>query len=289
MSGIKHRSLAVLVALAALAAALIAPAGANAVLYVPEEPVQPGGPEFCWQTEVHNYLAPLERLPKLRHPAWDGGVGFTRADVSMQLTEPLVVGGGRIGFELSAAWGRPVLHPGWKVTATLARIDANGRALQRLGTLTRKVRALGHDNEVSTKFEVGARQALYRLTVVFRSRSGRKLAKYGLYSRVVRKVEDVRLALNASSYHREEKVTTQLRNFGTTTSTYGYGLWVEKLTPGGWVEAPENPRTPVPLPLIFLKPGTASPCEDFWIPPSTEPGRYRIERGGVHAEFDVLP
>lgn len=282
--GVVPRLVQVTLATLVAATVLLAPARASAVVYEPE-------PAFCQQSERRDYLAPIDRLPQLRQPRPDGTIGFAKANVRMKLTEQLVAGPGKVGFVLFRPYRTyiPVIHPSWTVTATLARIDAGGRILERLGTRTMKVRALGHGKMAATRFAVGPELAFYRLTIVFRSAKGRKLAKYGHYVRVVDEIDDVRLVLDASSYRREETVFAQLQNPGTTTWSYGYGYRIEKLTPGGWVEAPENPRLPVPLVSRYLTPGTATDCEEFWIPPSTEPGHYRLLRGTLAAEFDVLP
>jgi hypothetical protein len=268
--------LCAVVALAAMAMA----SPARAVVYESE-------PASCEQTVVHDYLTALDRLPAVE-PLPDDRVAFTSARIYLKPTEQLIVGRGTIGFSLYRPVKAPVIHPRWSVVSTLSRINWRGFEVEHVETKRRKVPSLGRGRGAGARFEVPPKSGPYRLIVRFRSPSGRTLAQHHFYFRVVPATTDVRLVLDASAYRAGETVFAQLQNFGTTRFDYGLGFWVEQLAGSGWVEAPENPRNPVPAIALLLGPGRASSCTGFWVPPTMDPGRYRISRGSLSTEFDVV-
>lgn len=278
------RTLALAAALLACAATLLAPGRAAAVAYEPE-------PAFCGQTAVHDYLRPLAKLPQLRWPA-DSRLGFAPRIHLSAPTQLLVPNNGppQIGYRLyvdPSATG--TMRPRWSVTAFLARISWGGRVLKRIGKAQHEGVSLSPSRSSGRRWTVGGNPAAYRLVLVFRAPSGNRIATLGRYFRVVKPTENSRLALNASAFRPGQTIFAQLQNLGTKPLTYGYGYWIDKLTPSGWVEAPENPRMPVPAIALVLRGGQASKCESFDIPSSMPPGRYRILHGEASAEFDVLP
>ncbi len=143
---------------------------------------------------------------------------------------------------------------------------------------------------------------MYRLTVVFQSKSGRKLGGYGFYSRVVAVTKHARLSLDSDTYVPETTVFGRLENFGTDPIFYGARYAIERLEGSTWVTAPESPRVFI-LPLYSTEAGATSSCSPFWIRP-TMSGRYRMTKGITYgvwppssnnrpvvltAEFDIVP
>lgn len=276
-------------------ALVVASAGAQAAPY--EEP-QP----FCKGEAVHDFLAPLQQMPKLHPPPENGRIGFGPKSVELTPTPALLVGKGSIGYSLSLHWRAPSAHPKWDVTTTLSAVDWRGRTTGIVGRVRRRVVAISRKHNVEIYFDVGGRPAPYRLTLVFRSQSGRKLGGYGFYSRVVQPTKHARLALDSDSYGPETSLYGRIENFGTVSAFYGAEYAIERLEGMTWVKAPESPSVFI-LPLYWSRPGSSGPCLGFRVRPSMS-GRYRmskqIEYGDwppsrnrqpveLTAEFDVVP
>lgn len=279
-----------------LALALIAmPSGALAVAY--EEPSP-----FCEGETVRDYLAPLKRMPALHPPPKDERIGFGPRSVLFRRTPSLVVGKGSVGYTLSLHWRAPSAHPRWEITTTLSKVDWQGRVTETIDRTRRLVLAISRKHSVEASFDVGGQPAVYRLAVVFQSKSGRKLGGYGFYSRVVPATKHTRLSLNSDTYAPETTVFGRLENFGTEPIFFGAPYVIERLEGSTWVRAPESPRAFI-LPLYFTEAGVTSRCSPFWIRP-TMSGRYRMAKGIEYgtwppprngrpviltAEFDVTP
>jgi len=132
-------------------------------------------------------------------------------------------------------------------------------------------------------FSVSAEPALYRVDIVFRNRTGKRLGAYGQYFRVVSPLQDARLRLNATSYRPGETVYARVENFGTELVTYGVSYSIERYNGTSWGEAPESPNGPWILPLLFSQPGTSGRCSGFSIPTEMTPGRYRFAKPADYA------
>lgn len=289
-----------------LLAISLAPVAAAAELSEPEPP-------FCQPETVHDYLAPLERMPKLHAPPESGQLGFGPANLRFSFHQPLLVGIGTPGFDLSLFKRSPSVHPRWEVTATLSEVDWKGRVLKVVDEARRKVTTVNRERGGGVDFEVGADPGVYRLTVVFQSRTGQKLGGFGTYYRVVPLTRHARLGLDANSYQPEGTVLARVEDFGTTAVAYGVPYVIERFEGDTWMKAPESPPGPWIMPLLFSLRGASGPCNSFQIPASMPPGLYRMKkevefafphplkhRPGVHidyphrkrlltAEFEVVP
>jgi len=256
---------------------------------------------FCKGETIHDFLAPLQQMPKLHSPPENGRIGFGPKSVELTPTPALLVGKGSIGYSLALHWRSPPAHPKWNVTTTLSAVDWRGRTTGIVGRVQRRVGTISRKHNVEIHFDVGGRSAAYRLTFVFRSESGRKLGGYGFYSRVVRPTKHARLTLDSDSYGPEATVFGRIDNFGTVSAFYGAEYVIERLEGSSWVRAPESPRYFI-LPLYWSGPGSSGPCLGFGVRP-TMSGRYRmskqIEYGNwppprnrrpvtLTAEFDVV-
>ena len=158
----------------------------------------------------------------------------------------------------------------------MVRVDWKGRPVKPLDQLRRRVHSLGSGHGAAAGFEVGAQPAPYRLTVVFRSDTGKRLGAFGMYFRVVTPTSNTRLTLNATSYRPGSTVFDRIENFGTSTALYGESYTIEKWDGVAWSPAPETPRAFI-LPLYSVPGGKAGDdCSPFNIPPSMPPGYYRM-------------
>lgn len=272
-----------------LASPLAGPA--SAITYEPE-------PAFCERQQLHDFLAPLERMPKLRQPPRNEGIGFGPEKLRLRAAPSMLVGGGEVGATLAIAQRRGLRLP-WTATATLVEVNGKGRPAGKPRRLVKRVGWLKPFKGDRLRFKVPDDPAFYRVTVVFRGASGQKLGRFGFYYRVVRPIQRAILRLDASSYRPETTVFARVENFGTLPVWYGVPYSIERLVSGSWVEAPESPDGPWILPLLSSPPGYSGPCNGFWIPGSTPPGRYRfvkpLDSGkpeatrALTAEFDVGP
>lgn len=267
---------------------------------------------FCEGKTLHDYLAPFKRMPKLHAPPESGRLGFGPSNLRFSFHQPMLVGGGAPGFDLSLFKRSPAVHPRWEMTAMLSQVDWKGRVRKVVDEARRKVITVNRERGAGVDFEVGSAPGVYRLTVVFRSRTGQKLGGFGAYYRVTPVTQHARLGLDADSYHAEGTLLARVEDFGTTVVAYGVPYVIERFDGESWTEAPESPKGPWIMPLLFSFPGTSGPCSGFQIPASMPPGLYRMKkevefvfphlthrRGGhidyprhkrfLTAEFEVVP
>jgi len=256
-------------------------------------------PAFCASKTLHNYLAPLRRMPKLRElPFRARGEPLFRG-VRIGASGPsLAVGGGRAGYQLQ--WDS---NPKWDVTVTFARVNWRGKVVQQIGERHLRLGALAPALIVEPNFAMPGKPAAYRSTLVIRSHSGRKLAEFGNYYRVIRPTVHARLAPSATAYRPGTTLFARVENTGAAFVLFGEEFFIEKLEGEAWAPAPEAPG-PFPMSLYFVAPGTTSGhCTVFPIPASIPAGKYRLSQEAViswptqprqlrptlHAEFEVVP
>ena len=290
--------------MATLAASTVAglggsPQTSQAVTYEP-------APPFCEGAVVHDYLMPLKRMPRLHSPPSTGRLGFASERLRLRPLPSLLVGEGKVGYELTLFERGSPVHLGWDVTATLVQVDWRGRVKEVVTRSRRHLATVSRRRGGGVRFPVGEAPAVYRLTVVFRTEAGRKLGGYGFYFRVVSPTQNARLSLNTDSYRPGNMVFGRIENFGTASVLYGAPYAIERQEGSAWTEAPESPRGPWILIGYITGPGLAAEhCSGFWVPPGMPLGRYRMVKElsfmtrlpiegrppstPVAAEFDIVP
>jgi hypothetical protein len=88
-----------------------------------------GEPRFCESTTLHDYLAPLKRMPELRErPYRRISEPFFRGVRIGAAGPTLAVNGGKFGYQFQ--WDA---NPRWDVTLTLARVNGNGKVIEMIG------------------------------------------------------------------------------------------------------------------------------------------------------------
>jgi hypothetical protein len=288
-SGRRHR---VGIALAGLAMLVGAISTSQVAAAEPE-------PAFCASKTLHDYLAPLKRMPKLRELPFRARREPLFRGVRIGASDPsLAVGGGRAGYQLQ--WDT---NPKWDVTVTFARVNWRGKVVQWIGERHLRLGALAPALIGEPNFAMPGKPAAYRSTLVIRSHSGRKLAEFGNYYRVIRPTVHARLAPSATAYRPGATLFARVENTGAAFVLFGEEFFIEKLEGEAWAPAAEAPG-PFPMPLYFVAPGTTSGhCTVFPIPASMPTGKYRLSQEAViswptqprqlrptlHAEFDVVP
>lgn len=256
-------------------------------------------PPFCISHVLHDYLTPLKRMPELRELPFRRRAEPLFHGVRIGAAgPPLAINGGRAGYQLQ--WDA---NPKWDVTVTLARMSRRGEAVGRIRQRHLRLGELAPALITEPSFALSGNPAVYRTTLLIRSRSGRKLAEFGNYYRVVRPSVHGRLALSAPAYAPGGTVFARIENPGAAFILFGEEYAIERLEGEAWVRAPES-GGPFVMPLYNVAPGrTSGHCTVFPIPSAMPLGRYRLSqevifswplqsrsrelRPTLHAEFDV--
>jgi hypothetical protein len=277
-----------------------------AVVVISCHPQQAGADALCQRGVVHDYEKPLKRLPSLRSVPTSEHLPFAPRNLFFYRVGrgALLLGGGEVGYSLyleSAAQpgGRAI---GWLVTAKLSEIDLRGHKVAR--SRWRRLRVLESPYSQRLAFRVSKEPALYRLEIVFRAKSGKKLARYGEYFRVVESKIDARLELPTTIFRPGRIVAPKLVNRGTEPLFYGLSYAIEAFDGARWAPAKISPTGPVLAIGISSGPGEWASCWRFSIPPDATPGLYRFVWSGdagrngelngrnpltLTAEFEILP
>jgi hypothetical protein len=254
-------------------------------------------PAFCHAETLHDYLAPLKRMPKLRELPYRarGEIRFRGAYIGAS-GPSLAISGGSAGYQLQ--WEG---NTNWDITVTFARVNWRGKVVQRLGRRHFRLGKLAPVVITEPHILLPGKPATYRTTLVIRSHSGRKLAEFGNYYRVIRPTVHNRLVTDAGAYRPGGTLFARLEDPGATIVLFGEEFFVEKLEGEDWARISE---TPFPAPLQFVAAGTTSNhCIVFPIPTTMPTGRYRLSQEAViswasldgqirptlHAEFEVAP
>lgn len=259
-------------------------------------------PPFCKRHVLHDYLAPLQGLPKLREPPYRRTGKYVRFHGAMiSASSPtLIVGSARAGFELG--WDR---NPKWQLTLTVNQVDWHGRVQRRVGVRHLPLGALGQALFAEPNIVLGGPPALYRATLVIRSARGRMLGQFGSYYRVVRPSVNGRLTTSSPTYPPGGTLFARIENPGAAFVLFGAEFKIEKLEDESWIPAPETPDV-FTMGLYNVAPGvTSGHCTVFPIPTTTPPGIYRLSQEAIfswpgerrdgqirptlHAEFAVVP
>jgi hypothetical protein len=276
--------------LALLSVLLFGTSGAAAATAAPEPP-------FCESTTLHDYLAPLKRMPKLRELPFRRREEGRFRGVHIGAAGPaLAVNGGRAGYQIQ--WDT---NPRWDVALTFARVNGSGEVVQWLGQRHLRLGPLAPALITEPGFAMSGKPALYRTTLAIRSPSGHKLAEFGNYFRVIRPSVHVRLAPSAPAYRPGDTLFARLENPGAAFVLFGEDYTIEEPQGESWAPAPEAPSHFVSS-LYFVAPGTTgNHCVVFSVPSTMPAGRYRVSQEAIiswpferyerrpmlHTEFEV--
>jgi hypothetical protein len=269
---------------------------------------------FCEEPFVRDYaqplsqMPPLRRLPDRRNDLPFGPAGLVVANKSnpqrfgIPFVQDLRPETKRVGFSLvnEGRGGTPRLD--WTVVASLERVSRRARTSRLLASHSERVVRMAAGGERRFLFRLPAGAALYRLTIEFRTASGRRLGRFGTYMRVLAPRLNTRLGLNATTFIPGQTVSACLENFGTVSLFYGLGHLIEHFDGSTWSRAAiDPPRSRILIGLI-AGPGAAARLEDFAIPADAPPGLYRwvwsgktwdVPKPGAPvvrtAEFQILP
>ncbi|HEY6550582.1 MAG TPA: immunoglobulin-like domain-containing protein [Solirubrobacterales bacterium] len=269
---------------------------------------------FCAEGTAHDYAKPLKQLAGMRPGPAREHLPFAPARIFFNHSwgGPLFVGGGEVGYSLSYLPYFPGHHLSpplnWTVEGRYVRVDKRGKTTRVRGHIVRRINRLRAEEDkpsgrVAFLFKAG-KPALYRLEITFTDPSGKRLARYGEYLRVLKPKLDARLALNGTTFKPGEHVTARLDNYGTTTLSFGLDRSIEYFDGTSWITAPNSAQGAVLAIGLGLGPGASAECWGFTIPPNEPPGQYRfvvradssrgLRQGGgedltLRSEFQVVP
>jgi len=165
-------------------------------LVLPGSATAAAEPPFCEGHTLHDYLAPLKRMPKLREPPFrrTGKAFHVRGLEVAASGPPLAVSGGRTGYQLN--WET---NPKFDITMALSRVNWLREVVQRIEQRHLRLGELAPAVITEPNFALPGKPAAYRTTIVIRSPSGRKLAEFGNYYRVIRPTVHSRLGLSSDT------------------------------------------------------------------------------------------
>jgi hypothetical protein len=271
-----RRSLAVLVAaVLAFAGSSQAPPVAGAI------EMKTYGKAFCKGHKVRDYERPLDRMPPLRRPPLEHDLPFGPRNMSIYQSafSRVIVGRGGFGYAFfDDTFGvRREVRLFWDVTATLSRVDRQGRVLRQVDSTSQSFGVVRQIDELSFWLDTPPGPALYRYEIEFRdSRSGGLLGSYGEYLRVVRPRYRVKLAVNRDSLRPGGTAFARVENYGTVWADFGLAFYVERFDAGAWAPIPETTDDIWPLVGISMSGGWSGWCMRYRVPADASPGRYRF-------------
>jgi len=255
---------------------------------------------FCGKsTVVRDYLSGVKRSAPIREVPALGELPFGPARLHLEAVgSGLATQSERIGFNLT---NRSVSSRrlGVMVESEHFKVSPGGKVLASLGVKRRNLESMEGDSSANFLYRVPATPAYYRVDIRFsRSGSGRTLAAYSLYTRVMQPRVDLRVKIETPSVVPGEVARATLLNMGTVpliTPSYDYGFRVQAFTGEKWLRVPDNPRRLVPKRggSWQLPPGTENRgCLRYLVPAEQTPGLFRFAAFGLQgedllAEFEV--
>lgn len=238
----------------------------------------------CGNRVTVDYLLPLSKLPPASPPPQNGQLGFASKQVSLYpVMDGLVQNPDDLfGYAFSFDGDPSDWNPGWKVEATLSRVDHEGTSgpvlLQR-----RRALADGRDlGALDFGVPLGFGKGLFLYQLKIKNRKGTLLRAFDQYARVLPRRVAMNLWVESEHYRPEDSVRVQVRNPGTVPIRFAPGGSVDVQTAGGWsptgIYFGSRKRVAVVIP-----PGQSSRCYAFKLPGTIEAGNYRVRmRAGTN-------
>jgi hypothetical protein len=280
---------------------------ALALAAFPASAVAGGGAPLrdCRQEVVHDYLAPTRGFPKLT-PFPVGELPRRFGPLGLDMSPPLELPNTPqvLGPSFRYLSGHPRASLDLDLTFTLTRLNARGRAIGKPRVKRTKLRSLTTSQEPTLGVRISGRPALYRIEMLARNGSGRKLARYGQYVRVVHRKSNPHLLLGQGTLHPGETTSIGIAEFGTGYLVFNPRYTIEAFDGINWVPSTIKARTPEEIFVPIADSGGVTLCSKLPIPAGTAPGRYRISQPVEHrygiprpqethpvlrAEFTVAP
>jgi len=227
---------------------------------------------FCAKETVKNYLKPIERLPRVRTVPSSGQLGIGPASLRIFPPREILATSGHAYFEAHGSLDRRSTGPlHWQVESSLFRIHPRSQDVTLIAHKRKLVRSVQGFAHASFGFSKQVKPGVYRLDLEIKNDSGVKLKKYQQYFRALPARTDLRLGVNATSFHPGDTGLLRIENYGTVFADYGFGYRLLN----------ENGEE-VPTGVIFsnillrLPAGTAGYCYPLVLPDELLPGEYEV-------------
>lgn len=258
-------------------------------------------PPMCQLRYAPDYAAQLAAMPHADPPP-EGELPFGPRNFSMHWIDlaPYVLEGSHFGYRFAGKnSGFRVLQLGWRATATLRAVDADGRVRKVIGTRRWEAGRVKDLDPLEIAFPAD-RPGFFRVDLHFETIHGRKLGAYREYFRVLRRSVNVAVAVNDATVHPGESVYGLLENRGAGRIVAPGFLGVERNEAGSWVEVPQPPSPEsVAGTTWWVGTGEVARCQRLDLPLDATPGSYRFtalvyavnsqKHIAVNGEFEVVP
>jgi hypothetical protein len=254
----------------------------------------------CDPTEIREYSPPLRGMRAVHSPPYqmrDLPFGPPEMEIVPLGLTHLWAGSGEVGYYLDGRDER-VKGPDWITESRLVAVDRKGKPQRILRQRVQRVAKAIKLDAIDLGFKVGPRPRFYRVDLEVRGATGKRIASYADYFRVMRRKVDVRLSLDRNSYRPGETVLMRLENYGTIMIGTGFSFALEIFDGTSWRESPAEFYWPSIG--LGLGAGWAQECQSVLLPSDLTPGRYRLTKRystswagsanrTVRAMFDVQP
>jgi hypothetical protein len=209
---------------------------------------------------------------------------------------PGTTGGGEFSYSFEADPGRDrtfILN--WEIEARLSRINRSGKVEDILNAQRRHIGKVSEAefNRIVLRFPIGPQPSFYRLDTSFKRTSGRELADYSEYIRVVKPRFDAHLALSTAVASPGDTIYFRIKNSGTKQLHFSEEFAIDQLNGSNWISYPAA-IGPWHRVVRSLFAGQQGECQSFAIPADMPNGRYRVRknllreaRPPLTAEFEV--
>ena len=227
---------------------------------------------------MHDYEAPLDRLPPVRRVPEHLPFGPPEMSLFRPPLGRVIVGEGSFGYGVSeeADSIRRQVRLDWDVRTTLSRIDRRGRVVRQVDAEDQHFGVVREVEDMSFWFNTPPGPALYRYDIEFRDHlSGALLGSYSEYLRVVKPTFHAGIAVNRRHARPGQKVFARVENRGTSWIEFGLYYEVQRFEGGRWVDQDLGDGVWA-LPLIYMRSGQSGWCMRYRVPTEASPGRYRF-------------
>jgi hypothetical protein len=264
---------------------LVVAMGAASLLLAANAPREDGAAQAskrivrCPEPQTQNYLAALEKMPRLRGVPESGKLPFGPNAVRLLPLAGLISGGGPSGFQMESLNSRATYRLHWRVQMEVKRVSRSGRPGRVLGV--KEVR-LGHPRSLWKKpirllRRLSSDPSYYRLDLSIYGSHDRLLGRFGEYVRVVPRRIAARLEVAPKVVSPGGLLRVRVFNPGTTSLSFGPAFTLERLTSTGWF-MPAGPRQFWPPTATVISAGAVGRCEGFPLPSGLEAGSYRLSK-----------
>lgn len=234
---------------------------------------------FCSSSEIREYSPPLKGMQPVPQPPYGSQklpFGPSGLEILPVDSSHIAIEGGEIGFSMEGSLKEPQALQ-WDVSSRLSVVDRQGRIQRIVDRRYQRIGRLKVPSEARLAFHVGKLPRFYRVDVTFKDVSGRRLAHYADYFRVMPRRVDVRLGLNAASYRPGQVLLMRLENLGTIGISFGYEFALDVWDGSSWTT---SPATPLGWEQVGfgIGAGTVQQCQQFRLPTDMAAGKYRLTK-----------